>query len=452
MAERLGDEQRLHHLQDIREALASGMFVHVRRMLAAMRPADVALLLESSPPKARTVLWQLVDPDLYGDILEELSEDVKDSLLKQLDPELVAAATEGMDSDDLAYVLRGLPDRVYDEVLAELDQQDRQRVQQALAWPEYSAGALMNTDTVTLRVDVNIDVVLRYLRMRGELPEATDALYVVDDHDKLVGEVKLTSLLTRNPAQPVAAVMSPFHEGIAPEMDQSEVAQLFERRNWISAPVVSTDGKLLGRITIDDVVDVIREDAEHSMMSMAGLDDEEDTFAPVLTSTRRRALWLGINLATAILAAAVSNMFEGVLEQLATVAILMTIVPSMGGIAGNQTLTLVIRGIALGHVGQGNARWLLGKEALVGLLNGLIWALFIALVVAVWKGDLILGAILAFAMFMNLLVAGVSGVAIPLVMKRFNIDPALAGGVVLTTITDVVGLVVFLGTATLLLV
>lgn len=452
MAERIDQEQALQHLQEIRRALDGGMFVHVRRMLGAMRPADLALLLESSPPKARTVLWQLVDPDLYGDILEELSEDVKDSLLKLLDPELVAAATEGMDTDDLAYVLRGLPDRVYDEVLESMDHQDRQRVQQALAWPEYSAGTLMSTDTVTLRADVTVDVVLRYLRMRAELPEATDALYVVDHDDRLVGEVKLTTLLTVNPASSVGDIMSPYHEGIAPEMDQSEVAQLFERRNWISAPVVSDDGKLLGRITIDDVVDVIREDAEHSMMSMAGLDDEEDTFAPVLKSTRRRAVWLGINLATAILAAAVSNLFEGVLEKLATVAVLMTIVPSMGGIAGNQTLTLVIRGIALGHVGDANARWLIGKEALVGLLNGLMWAVFIAVVVAVWKQDWILGVIIAFAMFMNLLVAGVSGVMIPLVMKRFNIDPALAGGVVLTTITDVVGLVAFLGTATLLLV
>jgi magnesium transporter len=437
-------------LLEVKQALDSGMFVHVRRMLHSTPACDIALLLESCPPKGRAVLWQLVDPEQHGDILEELAEDVKDSIIRLMDPELVAAATEGMDTDDLAYVLRNLPDTVYREVLGSMDAQDRQRVEQALAYPEETAGSIMNTDTVTLRPDVTIDVVIRYLRLRGELPEATDVLYVVDQQDKLIGDVSLSTLLTTDPSYTVAEVMDNQVEVIDVAMPDNDVAQLFERHDWISAPVVDSEKRLLGRITIDDVVDIIREDAEHSMMSMAGLDDDEDTFAPAFTSARRRSVWLGVNLLTALLAAFVSNMFEDILDQIATLAILMTIVPSMGGIAGSQTLTLVIRGIAVGHIGDSNQRWLLSKEALVALMNGVMWALLIAVVVAVWKQSLAMGGIIAFAMLVNLLFAGIAGVLIPLAMKRMNIDPALAGGVVLTTITDVVGLFAFLGSATLL--
>ena len=240
-------------------------------------------------------------------------------------------------------------------------------------------------------------------------------------------------------------------ETIPVDMEDGEVAKLFERHNWLSAPVVNEDGTLMGRITIDDVVDIIREDAEHSMMSMAGLDDEEDTFAPVVKSTQRRSVWLGVNLITALLAAAVSNMFEEILSQLAVLAILNTIVPSMGGVAGNQTLTLVIRGMALGHVGTANSRWLVAKELSIGLLNGMLWAILIASVVAIWKQDLTLGFIIAFAMLINMIVAGLSGAVLPIAMKKAKIDPALAGSVILTTITDVVGIFAFLGTATLFL-
>ncbi|RCU49846.1 magnesium transporter [Corallincola luteus] len=451
MAETLEQDLTQQKLKEVKSALDSGMFIHVRRILQEMDPSDVALLFESTPTKGRAVLWQLVDPDLHGEILEELSEDVKDSIIRLMDPELVAAATEGMDTDDLANLLRGLPDSVYREILAQMDAQDRHRVEAALSYPEETAGAIMNTDTVTLRPDVTVDVILRYLRLKGELPEATDNLYVVNLRDELLGQVSLTTLVTANPSATIADVMDTGAEKIPADMEETEVAQMFERYNWISAPVVDDRGVLLGRITIDDVVDIIREDAEHSMMSMAGLDDEEDTFAPVLKSTKRRTVWLGINLLTALMAAFVSNLFEDTLAQMATLAVLMTIVPSMGGIAGSQTLTLVIRGMALGHIGDSNSRWLLGKEALIGLLNGLIWALLIAAVVAVWKQDIRVGAVIAFAMLVNMVCAGASGVMIPLLMKRMNIDPALAGGVVLTTITDVVGLFAFLGVATWLL-
>ncbi|USH02781.1 magnesium transporter [Grimontia kaedaensis] len=439
-------------LQEVSRALENGMFVHVRRMLEDMEPEDIAHLLEASPPKSRLVLWQLTDPEEQGEILEELSEDVKDGIMVRMQPEQLAAATEGMDTDDVAYLLRSLPDNVSQDVLSQMDAQDRARVEQALAYPEETAGGMMNTDVVTIRSDVTVDVVLRYLRMKGELPEATDALYVVDENSRLIGELPITVLLTSQPDTEVLEVMEDVDDAIPVDMSDSDVASLFERRNWVSAPVVDEEHQLVGRITIDDVVDIIREDAEHSMMSMAGLDDEEDTFAPVLKSARSRSIWLGANVLAALAAASVSNLFENTLDQMAAIAVLMTIVPSMGGVAGNQTVALVIRGLAVGHIGDSNTRWLLNKEALVGLLNGVLWACIIGGVVVLWKGNLMLGGIIAAAMLTNLVVAGVAGVTVPILLKKMKVDPALAGGMALTTITDMVGLSVFLGLATLLLV
>ncbi|KKD60040.1 magnesium transporter [Grimontia sp. AD028] len=439
-------------LQEVSRALENGMFVHVRRMLEDMEPEDIAHLLEASPPKSRLVLWQLTDPEEQGEILEELSEDVKDGIMVRMQPEQLAAATEGMDTDDVAYLLRSLPDNVSQDVLSQMDAQDRARVEQALAYPEETAGGMMNIDVVTIRSDVTVDVVLRYLRMRGELPEATDALYVVDENSRLIGELPITTLLTSQPDTEVLEVMEDVDDAIPVDMSDSDVASLFERRNWVSAPVVDENHQLVGRITIDDVVDIIREDAEHSMMSMAGLDDEEDTFAPVLKSARSRSIWLGANVLAALAAASVSNLFENTLDQMAAIAVLMTIVPSMGGVAGNQTVALVIRGLAVGHIGDSNTRWLLNKEALVGLLNGVIWACIIGGVVVLWKGNLMLGGIIAAAMLTNLVVAGVAGVTVPILLKKMKIDPALAGGMALTTITDMVGLSVFLGLATLFLI
>ncbi|NMP15717.1 magnesium transporter [Thalassotalea sp. Y01] len=438
-------------LLEINTALDSGMFVYVRKMFQSMPAYDIALLLESSPAKGRTVLWQLVDPDLHGEILEELSEEVRKGILKNMQPEKVAAAAEGMDIDDLAEVLRTLPDSAYNEVLDSMDAQDRTRVEQALSYDPETAGGIMNTDAITLRPDVTIDVVLRYLRLKAELPEATDSFYVVNRDDKLIGSVSLASLVTARPEQTIAEITDTETIPVNVAMEDTEVAIMFERHDWFSAPVVDDSNRLLGRITIDDVVDIIREDAEHSMMSLAGLDDEADTFAPVIKSTQQRSVWLGVNLITALLAVAVSSMFEPILAEMAILAVLNTLVPSMGGVAGSQTLTLVIRGMALGHIGDNNARTILTKELAVGFLNGLIWSLLIASIVSLWKQDLMLGGIIAFAMLANLTVAGLAGVITPLAMKRINIDPALAGGVILTTITDVVGIFAFLGTATLLL-
>lgn len=449
MAEQIEYDQAHQTLQEIATALDSGRYVHVRRQLQDMEPEDIAELLEASPRKSRQVLWQLTDPEDYGEILDELSEDVKDALVSTMAPELLAEATEGMDTDDVAYVLRSLPDDLSKEVLSQMDSADRQRVETALSYPEDTAGGLMNTDFITIRADVDVDVVLRYLRMKGELPQATDALYVLDEENRLTGHLSLTTLITTQPDVKVCDVMDDADEAIPVDTTDSDVANLFERRNWVSAPVVDENGHLLGRITIDDVVDVIREDAEHTMMSLAGMDDEEDTFAPVVKSARKRSIWLGANVLAALAAASVSNLFESTLEQMAAVAVLMTIVPSMGGVAGNQTVALVIRGLALGHIGDSNKRELLLKEAAVGLLNGITWAVIIGGIVMLWKGSVMLGLFIACAMLTNLIVAGIAGVTIPIMLKKMKIDPALAGGMALTTVTDVVGLSVFLGLATL---
>jgi len=452
MPEALEQDIPLQQLKQVTKSLNSGQFVQVRRMLAKTAPCDTALLLESSPHKIRRMLWQLVDPDVQGDVLEELSEDVRLGIIAQMAPEHIAAATEDMGHDDLGEVLRSLPDNVYKNVVSAMDIQDRERATQALSYQERSAGALMNTDTVTIRPDVTLDVVLRYIRLRGELPEGTDDLYVVDKHNCFLGALSLSTLLTNSPQKIVQDLMDEDCESIPISMDESEVAQLFERHNWISAPVVDDNAHLLGRITIDDIVDVIREDAEHSLLGLAGLDDEEDTFAPVLKSSKKRSVWLGVNLLTALAAAFVASFFESTLAILPILAVLNGIVPSMGGVAGSQSLTLVIRGMAVGHINQTNQRFLMLKELAIGALNGVLWSLLIASVIAIWQWDLMLGAVLAFAMFMNLVVAGVAGACIPILLKKMNIDPALAGSVVLTTVTDIVGIFAFLGTATWLLV
>jgi len=440
-----------NQLHDINEALGSGQTELAKEMLLQLQPGDLALLLESSRSRNRLDIWQLIPPDLYSDVLEELSDDVRNGIIRKMLPEKVADALEEMDTDNLVDTLRGLPQEVAQDLLAAMDEQDRVRAELGLSYGDETAGFIMNTDAITLRPGINVDVILRYLRLKGDIPEHTDTLYVVDRNDKLMGGVALTRLITAAADTPVESLIKDS-EAIPADMMDNEVASLFERYNWLSAPVVDENNKLLGRITIDDVVDIIREDAEHSMMSMAGLDDEEDTFAPVVKSTQRRSIWLGVNLITALMAAAVSDLFEATLSQLAVLAILNTIVPSMGGVAGNQTLTLVIRGMALGHVSSANARWLISKELAIGFLNGVIWSVLIASVIAIWKQDLMLGAVIAFAMMINMVAAGLAGASLPIIMKRLKIDPALAGSVILTTITDVVGIFAFLGTATWLLI
>ncbi|MBZ9557197.1 MULTISPECIES: magnesium transporter [Modicisalibacter] len=437
-------------LERLNEALESGALDQARRMLnRGLAPVDVAHLLESTPPREREVLWELVEPELQGDVLQYLNEDIQTVFLNRMDAQQLVSATEGLDVDDLADLLQRLPNTVTLEVLASMEAQERQRLETVLSYPEDTAGGLMNTDAVTIRPDITLDVVLRYLRRHERLPDTTDTLLVVTRSDKLIGSLPINRLLVSDTAMLVREVMDTDMVSIPAMTPDAEVAKLFEKFDLVSAPVVGGDQHLLGRITIDDVVDVIRENAEHQVMSMAGLDEEEDTFAPAWRTSRRRAVWLGVNLITAFMAAAVIGLFEDTIQRVTALAVLMPIVASMGGIAGSQTLTVLIRGIALGHVSGGNVKWLLNRELVVAVLNGLLWALVIAAVAVVWFDDLALGGIIAAAIVINLLIAALIGTLLPVVLKKLNIDPALSGNVILTTVTDVVGFMAFLGLATL---
>jgi magnesium transporter len=434
------------------EALKSGRFVRMRRLLSSLHPAETAHLLESLPPKERKVCWPIISPDVHGDVLAYMGDDVRAELLKEMDTADLINATEDLDTDDIADILQDLPEHVMREVLRAMDSQHRRRVEAILAYEEDTAGGLMSTDVTTVRSDITLEVVLRYLRMLGELPPNTDSLYVVDHNDHYLGTLPLSQLVSRSRSLTVSEVMSHQVEAITADTPDTDVAHRFEKHDLISAPVVDKDNRLLGRITIDDVVDVIRDEAEHTMLSMAGLGEDEDTFAPIKKSVRRRSLWLGVNLLTAFLAAWVIGLFDTTIEKQVALAILMPIVASMGGVAGSQTLTLVIRSMALGQLNPKNQRWLLRKELAVGALNGLIWAVAIATVTSLWFRNYELGALIGAAIIINLVAAALAGVTIPLALKRFGIDPALSGGVLLTTVTDVVGFVAFLGFATLFIV
>jgi magnesium transporter len=441
-----------HSIDMLADALQSGRFVRMRRLLASLHPAETAHLLESLPPNERKICWPLINPDLRGEVLSYIGEEVRTDLMTDMDTADLINATEDLDTDDIADILQDLPDHIVQEVLRAMDGQHRRRVEAVLAFEEDTAGGLMNTDVITVRTDITLEVVLRYLRMLGELPENTDSLYVVDHNDHYLGTLRLSQVVSRSRSLLVSEVMSHQVEAIPANTSDRDVARRFEKHDLISAPVVDKDNHLLGRITIDDVVDVIRDDAEHSMLSMAGLNEDEDTFAPVKRSVHRRSVWLGVNLITAFLAAWVIGLFDTTIEKQVALAILMPIVASMGGIAGSQTLTLVIRSMALGQLNEKNQRWLVRKEMLVGASNGVIWAITIAIVTVIWFNNVSLGVLIGTAIIINLIAAALAGVTIPLALKRVGIDPALSGSVLLTTVTDVVGFMAFLGFATLFIV
>lgn len=431
------------------DALASGSLAQVQRMLNHLPAPTIAHLLESSPLKTRDVLWTLIDKDNVGDVLNYLNIDLQTDILEKMSPAEVVSITEGLDTDDTADILQNLPEQVIQQVLGNMRAQDRKRLEAVLSYPEDTAGGLLNNDTITVRRNHSLDVVLRYLRRHDEIPEMTDSIWVVDRNDMLVGVLPLRKLLVSDPDLTVQNIMDTDFEAIPVSMNQQEIAHKFARMDWVSAPVVDEQGKLLGRITIDDIVDVIREESEHSIKSMAGLGDEEDTFAPVVRTAKSRAVWLLVNLVTCFLASSVISQFSATINHVVALAALMTVVASMGGVAGNQTQTLVIRSIALGQIGASNSMWLLNRELAVAALNGLLLAVVAGGTAVWWFSDWTLGVIFGSAIIINLMVAALSGAFLPLLLKAMHIDPALAGGVVLTTITDVVGFLSFLGLATL---
>ena len=435
----------------LQDRLDSGRMRSARIMVNSLYPSEVARLLESLPLKERRMLWDIVDSDISGDVLVELAEDVRDGLIEDMATEELVAAADGMEVDDLADLLADLPEAVTQEVLQSLDKQDHERLQQVLAYDEESAGGLMNVDIVTVRPDVTLEVVARYLRAVGQMSDGTDSIFVVSRDNSYIGSLYLSRLLTQDPEEMVANVMSTDVMPIPAHTPSAQVVWEFENRDLLSAPVVDDDFRVLGRITVDDVVDVIRDEAEHSLMSAAGLDEEDDMFAPVVKSATRRALWLGVNLATAFLAAAVVDLFQTTIDKIVLLAVLMPVVPSMGGVAGSQSLTIITRAIALGQINKTNARGILRKEVAVGVLNGCGWATIVAAVTYFWFGDWRIGAIIGAAMIINLVIAAVAGYSIPLILRQLRVDPALAGGVVLTTVTDVVGYMAFLGLGALFL-
>ncbi|MCZ6881975.1 MAG: magnesium transporter [Gammaproteobacteria bacterium] len=438
--------------QDLSATLDADDNDAILEILDGINVAEISSLLDSLPSQQRDLLWPLIDPLLLGAVLLETGDKVRDNILRELSPRELATIIETLpDVDDQADIILSLPTEKLVNILHTLDAQKRKKLESVLSYSDDTAGGLMNIDQITIRADVTLDVVLRYLRIRGEMPDHTDQLFVTDRHDHYLGSLYLRDLLTNDPEVLVKNIMRTDVSAMHAHLADTEVAREFENYDLVSAPIVDEQHKLIGRITIDDVVDVIRDESEHSIMSMAGLAGEEDMFSPALVSAKRRGLWLGINLLTAFLAAGAIGIFEDILDQVVALAILLTIVPSMGGIAGSQTLTLVIRGIALGQLGSSNYRSLIKKEISIGILNGLVWALVVATFSVFWFENYSIGAIIGFALLVNLITGAFAGAVIPILLRQFGIDPAIAGGVVLTTVTDVVGIIAFLGLATLVL-
>ena len=444
-----------HHattqMREVREARMLGKLKRVGKILHAMHPAKIAGLLESLPPKERGDAWSMVETDRAGKVLSYLHDESCAALAQEMDPEDLVSAARRLDLDDLVDLIQALPEENGRQLLQATDVRHREKLESMLSYPEDSAGGLMNVDQIAVRPDVKVATVLNYLRLRKTLPVQTDKLMVADRKGHYLGVLRLSTLVTVPPEQRVADVMDTEMPTIPVDMPDEEVARIFQDLDLLSAPVIDTHNKLLGRITVDDVVDRIRENSDRAMMNMAGLDQEADIFAPVLTSSRRRAVWLGINLVTAFLAAWVIGLFQTTLERVVALAVLMPIVASMGGIAGSQTLTLVIRGMALGQVAGGNARALLSKEMGIAALNGVLWAAVVAVLAVAWFDDWQIGGVIGAAILINLLFAALAGLVVPLVLERMGIDPALAGGVILTTVTDVIGFFAFLGLATVVL-
>lgn len=419
----------------------------IKHTLNNLAPPDIAHQLEITPPKHRHILWDLIDSEMSGEVIQDLSEGMQLDFLNRMDGAEVALLTEGLDVDDVADILQQLPEGVISEVLQAMSLQDRQRVETVLTYAEDTAGGLMDTEVITVRPDITVDVVLRYLRRFDEIPDTTDNLFVVSRKDTFLGNLAIGKLLTSSPNTTVREVMNTEVKAINVNLVDSEVATRFQRYDLISAPVVDEQNRLLGRITIDDVVDVIVEDADHSLLAMVGLSDAEDTFSSVIKTAPRRAIWLGVNLMTAIVASSAISVFEATLDKIVALAILMPIVASMGGVAGSQTLTVVIRGMALGQIERSNISWLLSKEFAVGVFNGMLYALLVGFIVSVWFDDGKMALIIGLAMAINLMAAAVAGTVLPVILRSLKIDPALAGSVILTTITDIVGFVSFLGLA-----
>ena len=429
----------------IQEELSKGEFTNLKKMFNGIPPYDIAILIESSSPNNRAIIWQLIDETLEGEILSNLSDEVREMILSFMDASEVAEVTKDLEPDEIADILQDLPETVTAEVLDAMTDQNRQLVKKVLDYPENSAGGLMNTDLILVRPNHTLEVVLRYLRLKKNIPESTDNVFVVSKTNKFRGSLPLSKILTNSPQTLVKDLMKDELNSININTDSSEVIRIFEKNDLISAPVTDDENNLLGRITSDDVIDEIKSEADESLRQISGIDS--DTFEKTSTAIRTRGFWLGTNLITALIAASVINIFKDTLEQVIFLAVLMPIIASMGGVAATQTLTITVRGLALGQIVKANYLYLFNRELIVGISNGFLWAVILSLIACTWFQDWLLAWVICLSMIINLAAGVLSGMGIPILLRSLKLDPAVAGSVIVTTVTDVIGFFSFLGLA-----
>ena len=422
----------------------------IRDLLSKMSSSEIAHALESSPPKQRNLLFSLLKTEEEGDVLFELGEEIQQDLISNISNEELSEAVKELELDEIVDILQNLPEERMKKILSNMSMVDRQRIEMGLTFPENTAGGLLNTDVISVRPNNSIKEVISYLRNLGKLPDNTDKIFVVNNQNEYLGELSISEIITSNPTMTVNEIMETEISPISANLDDKEVATLFERNNLMSSSVINENGKLIGRITIDDVVDVIREDADQNLLGMAGV--AEDTFAPPGRAAKSRVFWLSMNLVTAFIAASTINIFQDVIDKIVYLAILMPIVASMGGVAATQTLTIVLRGLTLEQINSSNIRWLFKRELAVSILNGIVLSILVGLITYGWFKDLTIALLISCALVINLISSVIAGILVPLILRKFKQDPAIGGSVVVTTVTDVVGFFSFLGLATIYLV
>ncbi|MFL2714608.1 MAG: magnesium transporter [Gammaproteobacteria bacterium] len=421
----------------------------IRRLLSNMSSSEIAHALESSPPKQRNLLFSLLKTEEEGDVLFELGEEIQQDLISNISNEELAEAVKELELDEIVDILQNLPEERMKKILSNMSKVDRKRIEMGLTFPENTAGGLLNTDVISVRPYNSINEVISYLRDLGELPENTDKIFVVNDINEYLGELSISEIITSNPSMIVREIMKTEVLPINVNIDDKEVATLFERNNLISSSVIDDDNKLIGRITIDDVVDVIREDADQNLLGMAGV--AEDTFAPPGRAAKSRVFWLSMNLLTAFIAATTINIFQDVIDKFVYLAILMPIVASMGGVAATQTLTIVLRGLTLEQINSSNIKWLFKRELAVSILNGIVLSILVGVITYIWFQELAISLLISCALVINLISSVIAGILVPLILRKLKQDPAIGGSVVVTTVTDVIGFISFLGLATIYL-
>ena len=422
----------------------------IRRLLNKMSSSEIAHALESSPPKQRNLLFSLLKTEEEGDVLFELGEEIQQDLISSISNEELAEAVKELELDEIVDILQNLPEERMKKILSGMSQIDRKRIEIGLTFPENTAGGLLNTDVISVRPENSIEVVTTYLRGQKKLPENTDKIFVVNNDNEYLGELTISNIITSSPSMVVREIMETSSMPLNVKMDDKDVATTFERNDLISSAVVDDNGKLIGRITIDDVVDVIREDADQNLLGMAGV--AEDTFAPPGRAAKSRVFWLSMNLVTAFIAASAINLFQDALDKIVYLAVLMPIVASMGGVAATQTLTIVLRGLTLEQINTSNIRWLFKRELAVSIINGIVLSILVGTSTYLWFQDKMLAVLISCALVINLVSSVIAGILVPLILRKFNQDPAIGGSVVVTTFTDVIGFISFLGLATLYLI